>query len=57
MHYDTVPLIRINPDRIFINLPQSDISNKLGSDGKLTLKEQKKCFNNNLYMYYEEKSY
>ena len=46
VHHDTVPLIRTNPDRRFINLLQSNIFKKLGSNRKLTLKEQNRCFNN-----------
>jgi len=37
--------------------PQINISGQLGSDKKLTLDEQKRHIDNNLYMYYDDKSY
>jgi len=39
-----------------INSLQSNISKRLGSDGKLILEEYKRYFNNNLYMYCGRKS-
>jgi len=35
----------------------NDNFEKLGSDKKLISKEQKRYFNNNLYLYYREQSY